>query len=83
MRNCQREVFSYWTRKYPELYNNIALQRGQFKLIGKTDYNSPIENFELYDTYNDPFEKNNLVTQKKSIALSLKKEMHQTFFGTS
>ena len=75
----ERSFFSYWTRKYPELYNNIALQRGKFKLIGKTDYNSPIENFELYDTYNDPFEKNNLVTQKKSIALSLKKEMHQTF----
>ena len=75
----ERSFFSYWTRKYPELYNNIALQRGQFKLIGKTDYNSPIEKFELYDTYNDPFEKNNLVTQKKSIALSLKKEMHQTF----
>ena len=75
----ERSFFSYWTRKYPELFNNIALQRGQFKLIGKTDYNSPIENFELYDTYKDPFEKNNLVTQKKSIALSLKKEMHQTF----
>ena len=75
----ERSFFSYWTRKYPELFNNIALQRGQFKLIGKTDYDSPIENFELYDTYNDPFEKNNLVTQKKSIALSLKKEMHQTF----
>ncbi len=75
----ERSFFSYWTRKYPELFNNIALQRGKFKLIGKTDYNSPIENFELYDTYNDPFEKNNLVTQKKSIALSLKKEMHQTF----
>ncbi len=75
----ERSFFSYWTRKYPELFNNIALQRGKFKLIGKTDYNSPIENFELYDTYNDPFEKNNLVTQKKSIALSLKKEMQQTF----
>ena len=75
----ERSFFSYWTRKYPELYNNIALQRGHFKLIGKTDYNSPIENFELYDTYHDPFEKNNLITQKKSIALSLKKEMHQTF----
>jgi len=75
----ERSFFSYWTRKYPELFNNIALQRGQFKLIGKTDYNSPIENFELYDTDNDPFEKNNLVTQKKSIALSLKKEMQQTF----
>ena len=75
----ERSFFSYWTRKYPELFNNIALQRGQFKLIGKTNYNSPIENFELYDTYKDPFEKNNLIAQKKSIGLALKKEMHQTF----
>jgi arylsulfatase len=75
----ERSFFSYWTRKYPELFNNIALQRGQFKLVGKTDYDSEIENFELYDINKDPFEKNNLISQKKSIGLSLKKEMHQTF----
>ena len=75
----ERSFFSYWTRKYPELFNNIALQRGQFKLVGKTDYDSEIENFQLYDTNKDPFEKNNLITQKKSIGLSLKEEMHQTF----
>ncbi len=75
----ERSFFSYWTRKYPELFNNIALQRGQFKLVGKTDYDSEIENFQLYDTNKDPFEKNNLMAQKKSIGLSLKEEMHQTF----
>lgn len=75
----ERSFFSYWTRKYPELFNNIALQRGQFKLVGKTDYDSEIENFQLYDTNKDPFEKNNLIVQKKSIGLSLKEEMHQTF----
>ena len=75
----ERSFFSYWTRKYPELFNNIALQRGQFKLVGKTDYDSEIENFQLYDTNKDPFEKNNLIAQKKSIGLSLKEEMHQTF----
>ena len=75
----ERSFFSYWTRKYPELFNNIALQRGQFKLVGKTDYDSEIENFELYDINKDPFEKNNLISQKKSIGLSLKEEMHQTF----
>ena len=75
----ERSFFSYWTRKYPELFNNIALQRGQFKLVGKTDYDSEIENFQLYDTNKDPYEKNNLIVQKKSIGLSLKEEMHQTF----
>ena len=73
----ERSFFSYWTRKYPELFNNIALQRGQFKLVGNTDYDSEIENFQLYDTNKDPFEKNNLIAQKKSIGLSLKEEMHQ------
>ena len=75
----ERSFFSYWTRKYPELFNNIALQRGQFKLVGKTDYDSEIEKFQLYDTNKDPFEKNNLMAQKKSIGLSLKEEMHQIF----
>ena len=36
----ERIFFSYWTRKFPELYNNIALQRGKYKLVGKTDFDA-------------------------------------------
>tara|TARA_X000000950_G_scaffold58537_2_gene70790 strand:- start:4482 stop:6221 length:1740 start_codon:yes stop_codon:yes gene_type:complete len=75
----QRSFFSYWTRKYPELYNNIALQRGQFKLVGKTDYDASIEKFEFYDMIKDPLERNNIIAQNKAKALNLKTEMHDIY----
>ncbi len=71
----ERSFFSYWTRKLPEKYNNIALQRGHHKLVGKKDFDANVEDFELYNLKKDPFEKNNLVTQNKEKATSLKKEM--------
>ncbi len=70
-----RSFFSYWTRKSPELYNNISLHKGIYKLIGKTSYNAPIEDFELYNIKKDPNETRNIVIANKSIALSLKREM--------
>ena len=79
----ERSFFSYWTRKYPELFNNIALQRGQFKLVGKTDYDSEIENFQLYDTNKDPFEKNNLMAQKKIYRSLSQGGNAPNLFGTS
>ena len=71
----ERNFFSYWTRKFPEKYNNVALQRGNYKLVGKKDFDSQIEDFELYNLKDDPFEKTNLVEQNKEKATSLKTEM--------
>jgi arylsulfatase A-like enzyme len=50
-----RSLFFYWTRRYPELYNNISLQKGNFKLVGQTNYNAEIADFELYDIKIRPF----------------------------
>ena len=41
----ERDFFSYWTRKSPELYKNISLNAGSYKLVGNTNYNSGIEEF--------------------------------------
>ena len=30
---ADRPIFFYWTRRYPELYNNISLQKGNLKLV--------------------------------------------------
>ncbi|MGQ8335306.1 arylsulfatase [Sunxiuqinia sp. A32] len=76
---ADRSLFFYWTRRYPELYNNIALQNGNYKLVGKTDYNAPIEDFELYDIQSDPYELNNLVSDKETIATQLKEELDQYY----
>jgi len=56
-----RTLFLYWTRHSPELYSNIALQKGRYKLVGNTDYNSSADKFELFDIEQDPFEQNNIV----------------------
>ena len=71
----ERSFFSYWTRKFPEIYRNIALQRGKYKLVGKTDFDASIEDFELYDLEQDPFERINLVGRNPQKAQSLKSEM--------
>ena len=73
----QRSFFSYWTRKFPEMYNNVALQKGDYKLVGKTDFDASIHQFELYHLKEDPFEKNNVVDQNIEKITSLKTEMDE------
>ncbi len=76
---ADRSLFFYWTRRYPELYNNIALQKNNYKLAGHTDYNSAIENFELFDVKQDPYEQKNIVADKKDMAKSLKTELDKIY----
>ena len=76
---ADRPLFFYWTRRYPELYNNIALQKGGYKLVGKTDYDAEIEGFELFDIHKDPYEQHNLVSKNKDIANDLKQNLDQIY----
>lgn len=76
---AERSLFFYWTRRYPELYNNISLQKGNLKLVGQTDYNAETAEFELFDIQQDPFEQNNLVNEKINIANSLKAELDRLY----
>ncbi|UII80778.1 arylsulfatase [Flagellimonas sp. CMM7] len=70
-----RPMFFYWTRRYPEPYFNMALQKGGYKLVGKTNYNAPIKDFELFDLVKDPYEQNNIVLENKNLAKDLKAEL--------
>ena len=74
-----RSLFFYWTRRYPELYNNISLLKGEHKLVGNTNYNAPIEDFELYDLEKDPYEQHNIIQKNKSTANTLKAEMDNIY----
>lgn len=74
-----RSLFFYWNRRFPELYNNIALQKGNYKLVGHTDYNSDISDFELFDIGDDPYEQNNILSSNKEIARALKVEMDKCY----
>lgn len=61
--------FFTWNRRYPELYNNISLQKGDYKLVAHTNYNAEINDFELFDIKSDPGEKTNLVKKKQTLPL--------------
>jgi arylsulfatase len=74
-----RPLFFYWTRHSPELYANIALQKGRYKLVGNTDYNSSADKFELFDIEQDPFEQNNIVKDHPDRADEMKIELDLTF----
>ena len=76
---ADRSLFFYWTRRFPELYNNIALQKGNYKLAGHTNYNAEIKDFELFDIKDDPYEQQNLVNTKTEIALQLKSELDNMY----
>jgi arylsulfatase len=76
---ADRPLFFYWNRRYPELYNNIALQQGNYILVGQTNYNAALEEFELFDIQHDPYENKNLVSEKKEVALALKKELDRLY----
>lgn len=76
---ANRPLFFYWSRRYPELYNNIALQKGKYKLVGNNDYNAPIEEFNLFNIDIDPYEQTNLVLDNKAIANDLKSELDQYY----
>ena len=75
----KRSFFSYWTRKSPELYQNMSLNKGNYKLVGNTNYDSPIERFELFDIDNDPYEMENLIENKKELAIQMKLEMDNIY----
>ena len=73
---ANRALFFYWSRRYPELYNNVALQKAPYKLVGHTDYNAQITRFELFDLEKDPYEQKNLVNEKTAVAKKMKTELY-------
>ena len=72
-----RSLFFYWTRRYPELYNNIALQIGSDKLVGNTDYNANTDQFELFDVNKDPYELDNRVNKDPVLAQRIRDELEK------
>ncbi len=70
-----RPLYWQWARGYPELYANMAIRWGDYKLIGHAESDADISEFELYNIAEDPFEKINLIDKEEKKALSLKKQL--------
>lgn len=67
-----RALYFHFQRGYPELYQNISIRKGDYKLVGNTDHLATIEKFDLFNLKNDPSELNNIVKKSPNIALDLK-----------
>lgn len=75
----ERSLFFYWTRRYPELYNNMALQKGKYKLVGMTSFDARTSDFELFNIEADPYELNNIIKENAELAAVLKSEMNSIY----
>lgn len=76
---ADRTLFFYWTRHSPELYTNIALQKGRFKIVGNTDFDASAEEFQLFDIDDDPYEQNDIMKEDPERATELKRELDLLF----
>lgn len=70
-----RTIFTEWGRGYPIPYQNMSVHKGGYKLVGKTNYNAPIEQFELYNLAQDPLEKTNILSRERERAAGMKAEL--------
>jgi hypothetical protein len=78
-----RPLFFYWTRRNPEKYNNIALAKGNYRLIGQTDHDSPAGEFQLFDISTDHGEQVNIVKEKPLVAMNMKKTLDSMLLDLS
>jgi arylsulfatase len=66
-----RPLFFHWQRGFPEPYRNIAVRKGNYKLVGHTGHLASTDDFELFDLSTDPSETRNIVNQKPGKAEEL------------
>ena len=67
-----RPLFFYWQRSYPEPYRNVAVRKGDYKLVGHAPYTASLEDLELYNLEKDPYEQENILTSNKNRGRDLK-----------
>ncbi len=69
-----RPMFSYWSRGYPQPYRNIAVRKGDYKLVGHASAQAGPDEFELFNIADDPYEMNSLNGVQDQKLLELKNE---------
>lgn len=69
-----RSLIFHWQRNFPEPYRNIAVRKGDYKLVAHNSYDATIDDMELFNIAKDPGEQNNVVKNHEPKALELKME---------
>ena len=76
----ERSLFFEWQRSYPEKYKNMAVIKNGFKLIGNTQEDAAISQFELYNLNEDPYESVNIIDKQPKVSNELKNEIDNWYF---
>jgi len=71
---ADRPMIYYWTRGFTEPYHNIAIRKGPYKLVGHGDYKMPVDDFELFNLDENPYETDDISSQFPEIVSDLKLE---------
>ena len=69
-----RPLIFHWQRGYDDPYNNIAVRKGDYKLVGHVSSDAEIEDFELFNLAEDRAELHNIVLEETLTAEELRAE---------
>jgi len=72
---AERPLFFHWQRGFPELYHNLAVRKGRYKLVGHAPHTAGVEDLELFDLQKDPYEMEDLRTSNPAKAHELKQDL--------
>lgn len=76
---ANRPLFFHWQRGFPEPYRNVAVRKGDFKLVGQTGHLAKASDLELYNLSKDPGELHNLTNENPEKSAELKKDFDEWY----
>jgi len=75
----ERPLFFVWARGYPQRYSNMAVRKGNYKLVGNTVHGQSDEQLQLFNLENDPYELSDISNENPEIKSSLQKELDEWY----
>ncbi len=72
---AERPLFFVWARGYPQRYTNMAVRKGNYKLVGQTLHGESVNQLQLFDLEKDPYELYDISKEQAEVKASLQKEL--------
>ena len=76
---AERPLFFVWARGFPQRYTNMAVRKGNYKLVGQTFHGESVNQLQLFNLEQDPFELYDISTEQEEIKAQLQKELDDWF----
>ena len=74
-----RSLFFVWERGYPQRYSNMAIRKGRYKLVGKTEHGESDDHLKLFDLEKDPYELVDVSAEQREVKAALQLELDQWY----